>query len=78
MNGLFVIYLDIGTLAPTQAEAFVDKTKKDHGDLFKKLQDDGYEVMVLPTRPNSETRVEMISLKDPPTYGLGQISLDSE
>ena len=76
MNGLFVIYLDVGNLPPDRVNAHVNQQKETISDLIVKLKADGYEILVLPIRPNSETRVEMISLKDPPTYGLGQISLE--
>jgi hypothetical protein len=62
MKGVFVIYLDVGNLAPTGADELLKKVKGEHKELFEKLKADEYEVMLLPTRPGSETKVEVLYL----------------
>lgn len=64
MKGMLVFYQDVGQLPPFKAEAFIERVKdrfREDG-LLQKLKANGYEIMFLPVRPNSQTRVEMVPM----------------
>jgi hypothetical protein len=64
LKGLMVFYVDVGQLAPTKAETFVDGMKEKMSDTIQKLKDNGIEPIFIPVRPNSHTRVEFVMTSD--------------
>jgi hypothetical protein len=64
IKGMLVFYIDVGQLPPFKAEAFVERWKDNcsRDGFFEKLKAQGYEMIFIPVRPNSQTRVEMVPL----------------
>jgi len=64
LKGILVFYIDVGQLPPFKAEAFVERMrdKLNERRMVDRLQKQGYEVMWLPVRPGSNTRIEMVPL----------------
>lgn len=59
LKGCLVFYVDVGQLPPYKAEAFVERmAARFNSERLKK----NYEIMFIPVRPNSQTRVEYIPL----------------
>lgn len=59
IKGLLVFYIDIGTMPPYKAEAYIDRWK-DGFRASEKLKEQGYEILWVPVRANSLTKIEMI------------------
>jgi hypothetical protein len=64
MKGILVFYVDVGALSPSKAEAFVDRMKDNLNNSLDRIKNEGYEILFIPIRPNSQTRVEIIPLED--------------
>jgi hypothetical protein len=61
LSNLVFLYLDIGSLSPTDADAFVAKTLEKWKPVTDRLPEDvGF--MVVPIRPGSTTRIETLPI----------------
>ena|SRR3990167_7857312 len=64
IKGILTIYIDVGQLPPFKAEAFMSNIKDNFNEdgCLDRLNAQGYEILWIPLRPNSETRVELLPL----------------
>lgn len=62
LKGAVIFYIDVGSLPPVNAEAFIDRIKERTSAFINDLNINGYRTVFLPVR-NSQTRVEYLPLK---------------
>lgn len=64
IKAFLVFYIDVGNLPPEKADEFIFKTKEEFnkdGEIDK-LRTQGFMTIWMPVRPNSQTRVQVLSL----------------
>ena len=63
-KGIVAFMVDVGTLPPFKAEAFLDRVKDKLKQEGERRGLDGWEMFFMPVRPPQKTRVEVFSLTD--------------
>lgn len=62
LKHVVIFYVDVGTLPPEKVHLQIEEVKNFNSDVIKELEASGQQILYVPVRPNSATRVEMLSL----------------